>query len=358
MGKSSAGEKTEKATPKRVDEARKRGQVARSQEVNTGLGLLAVFSMLAFMGGWMLSGFIAVMESGLRDSGTGGALHPMDAWDVMMSAGLNGLWLTAPFSVGGVLVGVIASAVQVKPGITPQVLKPRFSMINPINGVKRLLSLRSLVRTVKDIAKIIITGLIAYWVLRSSVDDLISLLGAPPGLAMSVIGVMVLKVGFAIAGVYIVIAVADLIYERWQTGRDMRMTKDEVKREFKEQELGPELKGQMKRRQREMAVRRMMSDVPDADVVIVNPTHFAVALKYARAYPAPKVVAKGADHLARRIIDCARENGVTVRREPPLARSLFSAAEVGQFIPAEAFGAVAEILAHVYRTTGAEPAAA
>jgi flagellar biosynthesis protein FlhB len=142
MAKSS-GEKTEKATPKRREEARKRGQVARSQEINTGLGLLAVFSMLAFMGGWMLMGFVGVLEGGLRDSGTGGHMNPMDAWDVLMGAGLNGLLLTAPFAVGGVLVGVIASAIQVKPGITPEVLKPRFSMINPVNGVKRLVSLRS-----------------------------------------------------------------------------------------------------------------------------------------------------------------------------------------------------------------------
>lgn len=354
----SSGEKTERATPKRRDEARKRGQVARSQELNTGLGLLTVFAMLAFMGGWMLTGFVTVMEQGLMASASASAMTPAGAWDAIMKAGLDGIRLTAPFAIAGVVVGVLASAVQVKPGITPEVLKPRFSMINPINGVKRLFSLRSLVRTVKDIFKIVITGAVAYWVLQSSLGDLMSLLGAPPGMAMSVVGVLVLKVGFAISAIYMVIAVADLLYERWQTERDMRMTKDEVKREFKEQDLGPELKAQMKRRQREMAVRRMMSDVPDADVVIVNPTHYAVALKYVRAEPAPKVVAKGVDHVARRIIEAAREHGVTVRREPPLARSLYAASEVGQYIPADAFGAVAEILAHVYRTTGAAPAPA
>lgn len=357
MAKSS-GEKTERATPKRREEARKRGQVARSQELNTGLGLLAVFGMLAVMGGWMLAGFVTVMEKGLISSGDPGSITPAGAWDAMVEAGLDGIRLTAPFAIAGVVVGVIASAIQVKPRITPEVLKPRFSMINPINGVKRLFSLRSLVRTVKDIAKIAITGAVAYWVLRSSLEDLMSLLGAPPGLAMSVVGVLILKVGFSIAAIYMVIAVADLLYERWQTERDMRMTKDEVKREFREQDLGPEVKAQLKRRQREMAVRRMMSEVPDADVVIVNPTHYAVALRYASAYPAPKVVAKGADHVARRIIEAARAHGVTVRREPPLARSLYAAAEVGQYIPADAFGAVAEILAHVYRTTGRSPAAA
>jgi flagellar biosynthetic protein FlhB len=355
---SSAGDKTERATPKRREEARKRGQVARSQEINTGLGLLAVFAMLAFMGSWMLAGFIAVMEKGLVGSGSASAMTPAGAWDSLIEAGLDGIWLTTPFAIAGVVVGVLASALQVAPKITPEVLKPRFSMINPVNGVKRLLGLRSLARTVKDILKIVITGVVAYAVLRSSIDELMSLLGAPPGMFLVVVGGLVLKVGFAIAGIYLVIAAADLAYERWQHERDLRMTKDEVKREFKEQDLGPEVKAQMKRRQREMAVRRMMAEVPDADVVIVNPTHFAVALKYARSYPAPKVVAKGADHVAHRIIATATEHGVSVRREPPLARSLYAAAEVGQYIPADAFGAVAEILAHVYRAAGRQPSAA
>ncbi|MEQ9336314.1 MAG: flagellar biosynthesis protein FlhB [Miltoncostaeaceae bacterium] len=350
MAAGATGEKTEKATPKRREEARKRGQVARSQELNTGLGLLTVFAMLAFMGSWMLQGFMAVLESGLAESGQAGSLDSSAAWDSLMAAGLNGLWLTAHFAFGGVLVGVIASAVQVKPGITPEVLKVRFSMISPKNGVKRLFSVRSMVRTVKDLFKIAITGLVAYWVLQGSLDELMSLLGASPGLFLTVIGTMVLKVGFSIAAIYIVIAVADLAYERWQHERDLRMTIDEVRREFKEADLGPEVKAQMKRRQREMSVRRMMNDVPDADVVIVNPTHYAVALKYERAFPAPKVVAKGVDHTAHRIIALAEEHGVTVRREPPLARSLYANSEVGQYIPADAFGAVAEILAVVYRT--------
>ena len=154
------------------------------------------------------------------------------------------------------------------------------------------------------------------------------------------------------------IAVADLMFERWQHERDLRMTKEEVKREAKDADVNPEVKGQLKRRQHEMAVRRMMSAVPDADVVITNPTHFAVALRYARSLPAPQVVAKGADHVAHRIIATARENGVSVVQDPPLARSLYAAAEVGQYIPADAFGAVAEILAHVYRASGRQPAAA
>ena len=354
----SAGDRTEKATPKRRDESRKRGQVARSREINTGLGLLATFGMLSFMGAWMLTGLIRVMGTSLGGAGTARDITPAEGWRVMSDAGFDTLRLTAPFAVAGVVVGVIASAIQVKPGINTEILKPRFSVLNPISGVKRLFSTRSLVSVVKDLVKVGATGTVAYIVLRGAIPDLMGLMGASPGLAMVVVGRLVLKIGFAISAIYVVIAIADFAYERWQHEKDLRMTRDEVRREAKEADVNPEVKGQLKRRQREMAVRRMMSAVPDADVVITNPTHFAVALRYARSLPAPQVVAKGADNVAFRIIALARESGVSVVQSPPLARSIYAAAEVGQYIPADAFGAVAEILAHVYRATGREPAAA
>ena len=354
----SAGERTEAATPKRRDESRKRGQVARSREINTGLGLLATFAMLSFVGTWLLAGLIRVMSDSLGSAGTTDGISPADGWHVMTGAGMDSLRLTAPFAIAGVVVGVIASAIQVKPQITPEVLKPRFSVLNPISGAKRLISTRSLVSVIKDVLKVGLTGTVAYVVLKGAIPDLMGLMGASPGRALVVVGGLVMKIGFSIVAIYVAIAIADFGYERWQHERDIRMTRDEVRREAKEQDVNPEVKGQMKRRQREMAVRRMMSAVPDADVVITNPTHFAVALRYARALPAPQVVAKGADQVALRIIAKAREHGVSVVQDPPLARSIFATAEVGQYIPADAFGAVAEILAHVYRASGREPAAA
>lgn len=354
----SAGERTERATPRRRDESRKRGQVARSREINTGLGLLAVFAMLSFSGGWMLAGMTRVMGTSLGAAGDSDPITASSGWRVLTDAGWDSMRLTAPFAIAGLIVGVVASAIQVKPGITPEVLKPRFSVLNPISGVKRLFSVRSAVGLVKDLLKVSVTGVVAFVVLRSGIPDLTGLMGASPGMAIVVVGGLIMKIGWAIVAVYVVLAAADLVYERWQHEKDLRMTKDEVRREAKEQDVNPEVKGQLKRRQREMAVRRMMSAVPDADVVITNPTHFAVALRYARALPAPQVVAKGADNVAFRIISLARESGVTVVQDPPLARSLFANAEVGQYIPADAFGAVAEILAHVYRATGKAPAAA
>ncbi len=353
-----AGDRTEKATPRKRDESRKRGQVARSREINTGLGLLATFAMLAFMGGWMLTGMARLMAGSLGTAGDAAPITPSSGWRIMTEAGWDSMRLTAPFAIAGLIVGVIASAIQVKPGITPEVLKPRFSVLNPVTGVKRLFSARSLVGAVKDIAKVAITGLVAYVVLKGAIPELMGLTGAGPGHAMVVVGGIVMRIGWAIVAVYLVIAAADFLFERWQHEKDLKMTKDEVRREAKEADVNPEVKGQLKRRQREMAVRRMMAAVPDADVVITNPTHFAVALKYARALPAPRVVAKGADNVAFRIISLARESGVTVLQDPPLARSLFANAEVGQYIPADAFGAVAEILAQVYRATGRQPAAA
>ena len=276
----------------------------------------------------------------------------------MVEAGWDSLRLIAPFAAAGVVVGVVASAIQVKPGITPSVLTPRFSVLNPIAGTKRLLGPRSLVSIVKDLIKVSATGAIAYVILKDSIPDLMSLMGAGPGWTIAVVSELTMRIGFSIVAVYVFIAVADLIYERWQHERDLRMTRDEVRREAKEQDVNPEVKGQLKRRQREMAVRRMMSAVPDADVVITNPTHFAVALRYATRPAGP--AGRGQGGRQRRPADHrdGPENGVTVVQDPPLARSLFATAEVGQFIPADAFGAVAEILAHVYRATGREPAAA
>ncbi len=322
------------------------------------MGLIAMFGMLSAMGGWLLTGLIRVMSTSLSSAGTTEAITPARGWRVMNDAGWDSMRLTAPFAIAGVVVGVVASAIQVKPSINTEVLKPRFSVLNPLTGIKRLVGLRSLVTLTKDLIKVGATGIVAFVVVKGAIPDLTALLGASPGMAMIVVSRLVMKIGWAIVSIYVVIAIADFVYEKWQHEKDLRMSKDEVKREAKEGDVNPEVKGQLKRRQREMAVQRMMSAVPDADVVITNPTHFAVALRYARALPAPQVVAKGVDQVAFRIIAKARESGVSVVEAPPLARSIYAAAEVGQFIPADAFGAVAEILAHVYRATGREPAAA
>ncbi|MFN8109685.1 MAG: flagellar biosynthesis protein FlhB [Thermoleophilia bacterium] len=353
-----AEDRTEKATPKRRAEASERGQVARSSELNTAAGLMALFVMLAFFGGSTMRSLGDLMRRTLASAGQTGTIGPEGAISLLQSTGFQALRLVAPFAVAALVVGVGVSVLQVRPKFSPKVITPHFGAINPLQGVKKMVSMRSAARLVKDIGKVAVVGAITWWVLRGQMDTLVGLTGAEPGRSLSVVSGIVMKLGFSVAVAYLVLAIADVIYERWQHEKDMRMTKDEVKREAKEAEMAPEVKGQMKRRQREMAMRRMMAAVPEADVVITNPTHFAVALRYTRSLPAPMVVAKGADHVALRIRAVAAEHGVAVLEDPPLARSLYAAAEVGQYIPAEAFAAVAEILAHVYRIAGREPAAA
>ena len=351
-------DRTEKATPKRREEARNRGQVARSQEINTGFSLLGLFVLLSAFGASTYEALAALMVESFTKAGPETTINANTAWALMMDLMFTGLRILAPYLLGAMVIGVVASVVQVRPRLLASGLKPNFQALSPKSGIKRIFSLRSLVNLVKDLVKIAIVGTVTWIVLRGQAESLAMLMGADPRTTLGVVGGLILKLGYFGAAAYLVMAAADFGYQRWQHEKDMRMTKEEVKREMKEQDVSPEVKGQMKRRQREMATRRMMDAVPGADVVITNPTHYAVALKYARDLPAPQVVAKGADNVALRIRGIATENGVSIVEDPPLARSLFAAAEVGQYIPAEAFAAVAEILAAVYRAGNRTPAVA
>lgn len=353
-----ANDRTEKATPKRREESRKRGQVARSPEVNVAIGLLTAFSLLAAVGGSTLAAMRELLADSLSTAGNAPDLTFTEVWNRAMGGTWQAMRMLAPYLGVGAAAGVLASAAQVRPKITPEVLKPRFSVINPITGFKKFYSPRTAVGLVKDLLKVGLIGTLVYVMVKNEMSEFAGLTGAEPGQILGVVGAVILKLGFAVVGVYAVIAIGDFVFERHQHEKDIRMTKDEVKREAKDQDVSPQLRGAIKAKQREMAMARMMAAVPQADVVITNPTHYAVALSYTRDLPAPRVVAKGADHVAARIRDAAREHGVTVLEDPPLARSLYAAAEVGDFVPAESFAAVAEILAYVYRITGRTPAAA
>lgn len=350
--------RTEKATDKRREEARKRGQVARSQEVGIALGLLTSFGVLMAMGVWMFTTLRDMTVTILENAGASGDLSTGEVWSQLGDGAITALLVTAPVAVAMMIVGVLASAIQVKPQITPEAIKPRFSLINPINGFKRIFSRRSLVTIVKDLLKIAIISGATWFIVGSDLEGLAALTGASAAQVVSVGSILVLKIGFTVAVAYLVIAAADLLYERWQYEKDLRMTKDEVRRENKDQEVSQEVKGFQRRRQREAAMRRMLADVPQADVVITNPTHYAVAIRYTRAFPAPMVIAKGVDEMARRIREVADEHDVMIMESPPLARAIYAEAEIGEMIPPEHFMAVAEILAAVYRATGREPAAA
>jgi len=258
----------------------------------------------------------------------------------------------APVAAAALLAGVAASVVQVKWKPSAEAIKPDPKKLNPLTGAKNLFGKRALFETVKNFAKVAVVGAVVAIALVPNLDELAALVGMPPAMLLAELAHQVLAIGLRAAAAYLVIAAADYAYQRWSTEKQLKMTKEEVKQEFKNQELSAEVKGAMKRRQMAAARARMMADVPQADVVVTNPTHYSVALRYSPDRPAPVVVAKGKDLIAFRIREIAAAHDVPVVPDPPLARSLHASVEVGHQIPEELFQAVAQLLAFVYRTAG------
>ncbi|MEO6867489.1 MAG: flagellar biosynthesis protein FlhB [Gaiellales bacterium] len=344
-------DKTEKATPKRREDARKEGNVRRSQEINSAFAMLAAFSILTVWGPkmWsrlqsdMITRLEALAEAGTTPLTTGETMSMFVECVKVMSL------ITAPVLFGMLFVGVLASALQVKPKITPTVIKPRFSKLNPISGAKQKFGPTAIFEMFKNVLKLLAVGVPAAFLLWGRRGELLSLGDAAPITAGLVALDLIMSIGFRVAGIYVTIAIIDFLYQHHRYEKNLKMTKHEVKQEMKQQELSPELKAAQRRRQRDAARKRMLQDVPTADVVITNPTHYAIALKYDNELGAPQVVAKGVDLLALRIREIAEENSVMRVENRPLARELYSSVEVGHTIPPELFAAVAEVLAFVYR---------
>lgn len=342
--------KTEKATPKRRDEARKKGQVARSMEVNTALVLLAAIAVLAIAGPRLLDRFEGIMSQGLEQAGdpslaTRSAIGSVAGWALGATLGV-----VAPFFAVGLLAGLIASVGQVGFKLTPKAVAPSFHKISPLAGFKRLFGPQSLFELVKNLVKVGVVGAAAFLAIWPKLPELSLLVGLPPASILATTSSLVLTICLWVGGAFALIAVADFWWQRRQHEKGLKMTKEEVRREAREGDVAPEIKGQIKKRQFELARRRMLAEVPTADVVVTNPTHFAVALRYDGKVPAPEVVAKGQDHIAAAIRRVAEEHGVPILSNPPLARALYREVELGQMIPEAFYSAVAEVLAFVYRT--------
>ncbi len=254
------------------------------------------------------------------------------------------------------VAGICASVLQVRPKITPQALKPQFSRINPKNGIKRLFSVTAVFDAVKAIAKTSIVGGAAFLAVWGRLDSLAAMTGMPPAAILFTIAGMVSQVALYVGIAFIGVAGADYAWQRHRHEKTLKMTKDEVKQEAKQQDISPEVRRAIRRRQFQQARKRMIAEVATADVVITNPTHFAVALRYDGSRPAPELIAKGADLVAAAIREEAERYDVTVVTNPPLARALYREIEVGQMIPDTFFQAVAEVLAFVYRTAGRKAA--
>lgn len=348
---SAGSDKTEKATPKRREEARKEGNVLRSMEINSAFAMLAAFGILGVWGPGIWTRLQDDMVTRLRALGTAGTtdLTVNDTMVLFADVIKVMAFVTAPIMIGMLVVGVLASVLQVKPKITPSVIKPRFSKINPISGAKQRFGPAALFELAKSLLKMFAVGIPAAHVVWTRRAELLSLGDAEPIAAGLVTVDIIMSIGFRVAGIYVAIAIIDYLYQRHRYEKNLKMTKHEVKQEYKQQELSPEMKAAQRRRQRDMARRRMLADVPTADVVITNPTHYSIALKYDSESGAPQVVAKGVDLLALRIREIADESGVMRVENRPLARELYASVEVGHLIPAELYAAVAEVLAFVYR---------
>lgn len=351
------GEKTEAATPKRLSDARKKGQVAKSKELTNAFGLLALFVTLKIFVGFVGSNFIYVFKwmYGNRmpdfvDSQKDGMSVPA-VLSLLVPVFLRMLMIMAPFLVVGIMVCLLGEIVQVGWQVSTEPMKPSLNKINPINGFKRIFSKKSIFELIKSILKVIIIFWVAYNTLKDKAPMLFELYDINLKGAVALVGDIIIDTGLKISLFYFIIGIADYIYQRRKFNEDMKMTKQEVKDEYKDTEGNPQIKQRQRQKMQEVSQRRMMQSVPEADVVITNPTHLAIALKYdADESVAPVVVAKGEDYVANKIKEVARENNIMIMENKPLARALYATVDIGQEIPPELYEAVAEILALVYNS--------
>lgn len=345
-------ERTEPASPRRREQARQRGQVSRSAELTSALVLLAGYFSLRYAAPGAYRVLLDLTVSTFSHL-------PTADWTVegvqqlsltVLSASGRMLW---PVLLAGVVVAVAADLAQVGFVFTLEPLALHFDRLNPLSGMQRLFSRRAAVEFAKSLLKLGLVSWVVYAAIRQQWSMFPTLVEMDLLVALSKLGSLAMTVFLRAALVLLLVAAADFAFQRWDYAQSLKMTKEEVKQEFKETEGNPQVRGKIRERQRALARRRMLADVPKADVVVTNPTHFAVALQYESGrMAAPVVVAKGQDYLAQKIKDIAREAGVAIVENKALARSLFSAVEVGEPVPAELYQAVAEVLAFVYRLKG------
>ena len=352
------GEKTEPATEKKLSDARKEGQVAKSREIANALGILSLFLVLKLWVGTMGNQLLAVF-SNIYEKIPGivkfwrGYMPQNDAKIVFREMMIQSIIVMAPVLAVGFLVAFLSDAVQVGWHPTGKPIQPKLNKLSPQSGFKRIFSANSVVELIKSIVKIVLIVYICYSYLKSKESLLFALYDMPLTQALGLVCEAVTDMGIRIAVVYMVFAVADFAYQKFKFSKDMRMTKQEVKEEYKQQEGDPQVKGKIRQKMREVSQRRMMQNLPQADVVITNPTHYAVAIKYdPEVADAPIVIAKGEDFLAARIKEVARENHIEIVENKPLARMLYANVDVGQAVPPELYQAVAEVLAFVYHLQG------
>jgi flagellar biosynthetic protein FlhB len=346
-----ASDKTEKATPKKRREARQRGQVARSTDLQGAVVLLAGIIALGSAGPGMVQRMADVLRGGLAQMSSPDVVSKKGIGLLLANAGEAALIAVAPIALACVLAGMATSVGMV--GLKPsgKALKPDAKRMNPASGFKNIFGPNALVETAKSIAKVGVVAAIVAVALLPKLPEFGGMVGLSPvdfgTILADDLGSLIKRAAFA----YLLIGAADFAWQKRRTEKSLKMDKHEVKDEVKQQSLPGEVRGALRRRQMEISRKRMMAAVPGADVVVTNPTHYSIALRYdGTKVEAPEVVAKGKGHVAMRIREIAREHGVPVIADPPLARGLHASVELNQQIPDQFFGAVAALLAFVYRT--------
>ncbi|MCB0377412.1 MAG: flagellar biosynthesis protein FlhB [Bdellovibrionales bacterium] len=342
-------EKTEEATPQRREDFRRQGQVAQTRELSSALALFGLSILMWFMGRILVEQFFDIYNV-LYRSYFLAAIEAGNIYPAIAFAFKKILMITLPVYVLMFSLGVASSILQIGVLFSEESIKFNTNKINPIEGLKRLFSLKALVEGIKAILKFTLVAGVIYLVLRGEFATLPKLLFMKPIQMFYYIGVLVFKSMLSIGAVMTVLAAADYFFLRFDLEKQMRMSKQEVKEEVKSREGDPLIKARIRKIQKEMATKRMMEDVPKADVIITNPTHLAIALKYdPTQHAAPQIIAKGADFLAEKIRNLAKEHEIPIVENKPLARTIYKTLEVGQFIPRELFEAVAEVLAFVFK---------
>jgi flagellar biosynthetic protein FlhB len=353
MAEAAGQERTEKATGKRRMEARRRGQVAISREIPSALILFTLLGVFAFAGPHLLDQLTRLV-AGIFGRLNSIRVHTIsDAGALVFDLIQTSLMLLAPVCLPLLVAGFIGNVGQIGFELHAEPMSPKLSKLNPLAGVKRIFSLRGLVELAKSLLKIVFVGAIAWSVMSGFLAEFPSLvrrdLADIWGFTLTAAFRIILYVSLAL----LVLAALDYIYQRWQHEESLKMTKQEIKDERKQTEGDPQVKSRIRSIQRQVAYQRMMAEVPTSDVVITNPTHLAVALRFDPAeMTAPRVTAKGADFMAERIRDIARESNVPIVENKPLAQALYKMADLGDYIPVDLYRAVAEVLAYVYRLKG------
>jgi len=343
-----SGEKTEEATPKRKEEARQKGQVAKSMELNSVFVIVAAFLTLKILGSYIfdeLAGYMKMMFSNLWLAD----LTITGVEQIFIGFAMIFLKTTLPVMCVILVVALSVNFLQVGFAFSLEPLMPNFDKINPLTGFGRLFSKRSLVELGKALLKITVIGGFIYRFMVKQTGQVPALINADLMDAFHLAGSLILDLVFNIATVLFIMAVFDYMYQWWENQESMKMSKEDIKQESKQAEGDPQIKGKIKERQRAMSRQRMMQDVPKADVIVTNPTHFAVALKYDQDMLAPVIVAKGQDLIAQKIKEIAKEHRVVIVENKMLARALYATVEIGYPVPHELYQAVAEVLAYVYK---------